>query len=143
MQIVGKWSEGGWVVLISFSLLAGLAHLSLLSPIGFREPNQIHRIVRDKARVQGHMASIVEWQSLRMQEYRYTLLTALSRFFEIFGVHRPVHDAKPVPSGAYENAIHADMANNEAFLAPYLTPKPAPHIGGQPNETAAPEAMNP
>ena len=137
MQIIGKWSEGGWVVLISFSLLAGLAHLALLSPGGFRNPDQIHRIVRDKARVQGHMASIVEWQSLRIQEYRYTILVWLSRFFEVFGVHSPVRDAQPAPAGEYETAIHAD--NAEAFLAPYLTPKPAPHIGGQPNETAAPE----
>ena len=73
-QIAGKWQEGGWVVLISFSLLALAAHGALLSPLGYRDPKQIHRIVRDKARVQGAMASIVEWQSLRMQEYRYWLL---------------------------------------------------------------------
>ena len=72
-QIVGKWTEGGWAVLISFSLLALAAHALLLSPLGYREPVQIHRIVRDKARVQGAMASIVEWQSLKMQEYRYFL----------------------------------------------------------------------
>ena len=131
------------MVFISFSVLAGLAHLALLSKIGYRDPDQIHRIVRDKARVQGHMASIVEWQSLRMQEYRYTLLSAISRFFEIFGVHSPAPDHRPAPSGAYENAIHADLANSEAFLAPYLTPKPKPHLGGQPNETAAPDSMHP
>src|SRR5665811_1027722 len=66
-QIVGKWTEGGWVVLISFSILVLTAHLVLISPIGYREPKQIYRIVREKARVQGAMASIVEWQSLRMQ----------------------------------------------------------------------------
>ncbi len=73
-QIVGKWSEGGWVVLISFSVLVVAANAVLISPVGFREPKQIHRIVRDKARVQGAMASIVEWQSLKMQEYRYSVL---------------------------------------------------------------------
>ena len=52
-QIAGKWAEGGWVVLISFSLLAIAAHLMLLSPLGYREPKQIHRIVRQKARVAG------------------------------------------------------------------------------------------
>src|SRR6266545_3056543 len=62
-QLVGKWSEGGWAVLVSFTILAIAAHMMLLSPLGFREPKQIHRIVRDKARVQGAMASIVEWQS--------------------------------------------------------------------------------
>ena len=70
-QIVGKWEEGGWVRLITFTALFISAHLLLLSPLGYRDPNQIHRIVRDKARVQGAMASIVEWQSLKMQEYRY------------------------------------------------------------------------
>ena len=63
-QIVGKWTEGGWVVLISFSILILAANLLLISPIGYREPKQIYRIVREKARVQGAMASIVEWQSL-------------------------------------------------------------------------------
>ena len=81
-QIVGKWEEGGWVVLISFTILFTSAHLLLISPLGYRDPKQIHRIVRDKARVQGAMASIVEWQSLKMQEYRYSLLMGVSRFFE-------------------------------------------------------------
>jgi hypothetical protein len=138
MQIIGKWAEGGWVVLISFSILAMLAHGLLLSPLGFREPNQIHRIVRKKARVQGHMASIVEWQSLRMQEYRYAILVGISRFFELFGVRRPVRYEKPVASGAYETAIHADLDSEESFLAPYLDRPVEPHLGGQPNETAAP-----
>ena len=63
---------------------------------------QIHRIVRDKARVQGAMASIVEWQSLKMQEYRYTVLMTVAaytaRFFELFGVRRPLrYEPAPVP----------------------------------------------
>src|SRR5512141_1255368 len=65
-QIVGKWSEGGWVVLITFSILVIAANALLISPIGVRDPKTIHRIVRAKARVQGSMASIVEWQSLKM-----------------------------------------------------------------------------
>jgi hypothetical protein len=136
MQIVGKWSEGGWVVLISFSILAVAAHLMLLSPLGFREPNQIHRIVRKKARVEGHMASIVEWQSLKMQEYRYSILVGISRFFELFGVRRPVRYEKPVAAGEYDVAIHAE--NADTFLEQYLTIPVEPHLGGQPNVTAAP-----
>ena len=139
MQIIGKWSEGGWVVLISFSTLALLAHLMLLSPLGYREPNQIHRIVRKKARVQGHMASIVEWQSLRMQEYRYAILVAISRFFELFGVRRPVRYEPPVESGEYERAIHASLDSEESFLEPYLTDN-MPHLGGAPNETGLPDS---
>src|SRR4030042_5823223 len=81
-QIVGKWTEGGWVVLISFSMLVLTANGLLISPIGYRDVKQIHRIVREKARVQGSMGSIVEWQSLQMQEYRYVLLVFITRFFE-------------------------------------------------------------
>ena len=66
------------------------ANLLLISPIGYREPKQIYRIVREKARVQGAMASIVEWQSLKMQEYRFNLIAWIARFFELLGVRRPL-----------------------------------------------------
>jgi hypothetical protein len=64
------------------------------------------------------MASIVEWQSLRMQEYRYTLLVGIARFFELFGIRRPMRYEAPIIPGDYETAIHS--ANAEEFLAPYL-----------------------
>ncbi len=133
-QIVGKWSEGGWAVLISFTLLVLTANGILLSPIGRREPKQIHRIVREKARVRGAMASIVEWQSLRMQEYRYQLLIAASRFWELLGVRRPLRYSPPVPAGDYDHAIHVDHPEAPSLLEQYLEnqPKPAPQVGGQP-----------
>ena len=137
-QIAGKWTEGGWVVLISFTILALAAHLLLLSPLGYREPVQIHRIVRDKARVKGAMASIVEWQSLRMQEYRYFLLTNISRFFELFGIRRPIRYERPVPAGDYDHALHVDHPEAPSLLADYL-PKPEPHLGGAPKETEHPD----
>jgi hypothetical protein len=137
-QIAGKWTEGGWVVLISFSLLALAAHTLLLSPLGYREPVQIHRIVRDKARVKGAMASIVEWQSLRMQEYRYSLLSGISRFFELFGIRRPVRYEPPVPAGDYDHALHVDHPEAPSLLAEYL-PKPEPRLGGAPKETEHPD----
>ena len=124
-QIVGKWNEGGWVVLISFSILILAAHAILLSPYGYRGPQQIHRIVREKARVQGAMASIVEWQSLKMQEYRYHLLVSVAKFFEIFGVRRPLrYDTAPVPAGDYDHAIHVDHPDAPSILAPYLGSDP-------------------
>ena len=93
-QLVGKWHEGGWMALLSFTILATAAHLMLLSPAGFREAKQVHRIVHDKARVQGHMASIVKWQAYKMQEYRYRLMIGIAGFLELFGVgqqtRRPV-----------------------------------------------------
>ncbi len=133
-QIAGKWTEGGWVVLISFSVLILTANLLLISPIGRRDPKQIHRIVREKARVRGAMASIVEWQSLRMQEYRYNLLTNIARFFEMFGVHRPMKLEPPVPAGEYDDALHKDHFDAPSFLEQYLD-KPAPKVGGAPKQT--------
>ena len=141
-QIVGKWNEGGWVVLISFSLLALLAHALLLSPLGFREPKQIHRIVRDKARVQGSMASIVEWQSLRMQEYRYQVLTLISKAFALVGVYRPVRYEVPAVAGDYDHALHTDHPEAPSFLDAYIQDEPAePKLGGAPNVTEAPERV--
>jgi hypothetical protein len=135
-QIAGKWTEGGWAVLISFSLLALAAHALLLSPLGYREPKQIHRIVRDKARVQGAMASIVEWQSLKMQEYRYGILMGISRFFELFGIRRPMrYEPKPVSAGDYDHALHVDNPEAPSLLAQYLVPQDEPRLGGKPKET--------
>ena len=141
-QIAGKWSEGGWVVLISFSLLALLAHALLLSPLGFRNPTQIQRIVRDKARVQGSMASIVEWQSLKMQEYRYRLLTNISKAFALVGVYRPVRYEVPVAAGDYDHALHTDHPEAPSFLDQYIHPEPAePKLGGAPNVTKQPSDL--
>ena len=136
-QIVGKWNEGGWVVLISFSVLIIAANLLLISPIGYREPKQIYRIVREKARVQGAMASIVEWQSLKMQEYRYNVIVWIARFFEVLGVRRPVRYEHPAPAGDYDHALHVDDALAPSLLQQYLNNKPGePKLGGAPRETA-------
>ena len=135
-QIVGKWTEGGWVVLISFSVLILASNVLLISPIGVRTPKQIHRIVREKARIQGSMASIVEWQSLKMQEYRYTVLMAITHFFELLGVRRPVQYELPVPAGDYDHALHTDHPEAPSFLAQYLEKKEPPRLGGKPKETA-------
>ncbi len=140
-QIAGKWEEGGWVVLITFSLLVLGAHLILISPAGARGPEKIHRIVREKARVQGAMASIVEWQSLRMQEYRYHILVNISRFFELFGVRRPIRFDAPVTAGEYNDAVHIDHPEAPSLLEQYLENKPPkePKAGGSPKETSGPD----
>ncbi len=141
-QIVGKWEEGGWIRLISFTTLLTSAHLALLSPVGYRTPEQIRRIVRDKARVQGAMASIVEWQSVKMQQYRYSLLTAISHFWALFGVIRPVRYDPPPPAGDYDHALHVDHPDAPSFLDQYIAsqPRPEPRLGGQPKQTAEPES---
>jgi hypothetical protein len=140
-QIAGKWSEGGWVVLITFSILILAANLLLISPIGYRDPTTIHRIVRDKARVQGSMASIVEWQSLKMQEYRHSargrVVIIVTQFFEIFGVRRPVrYEPEPIAAGDYNHAVHSDHPEAPSLLEPYLNPPQEPKVGGAPKETS-------
>jgi hypothetical protein len=115
-----------------------MAHAILISPLD-TDPQQIHRIIRDKSRIQGPMGSIVEWQSLRTQEYRYTVLVAIARFWELFGVRRPVRYEKPVPAGDYDQAAHLD--HSPSFLQQYLDsqPIPEPRLGGKPKETAPPK----
>jgi len=136
-QIIGKWEEGGWVRLISFSVLFISAHLVILSPLGYRDPKQIHRIVRDKARIRGAMASIVEWQALKMQEYRYSLLVGIARFWQFFGVNRPVRYDPPVVAGDYNEALHVDHPDAPSLLEQYLDQKPTtPKVGGAPRQTA-------
>jgi hypothetical protein len=141
-QIVGKWQDGGWVVLISFSVLILAANILLISPIGVRTPKQIHRIVREKARVQGSMASIVEWQSLKMQEYRYAVLLTITRFFELLGMHRPLRYDPPAPAGDYDHALHTDHPEAPSFLSQYLEKKVEPRLGGKPKETAPANESN-
>jgi hypothetical protein len=136
-QIAAKWTEGGWIVLISFSVLALTANLVLISPVGYREPKQIYRIVREKARVQGAMASIVEWQSLKMQEYRYNVIVRIAQFFELFGIRRPVRFEAPAPAGDYDHALHVDHAEAPSLLQQYLDNNPSkPKLGGAPKQTA-------
>ncbi len=134
-QIVGKWTEGGWVVLIVFGILILAANIILVSPAGFREPRDIHRIIREKSRVQGAMGNIVEWQSLRIQEYRYQVLYLVSRFFAMLGVIKPARFEKPVPAGDFEKAM--ELHGTDTFLDQYLEKKPKrkPRLGGKPRET--------
>jgi hypothetical protein len=145
-QIVGKWTEGGWVVLISLTALILIAHAILISPAGYRDPEQINRIIREKSRVQGAMGSIVEWQSLKTQEYRYNLrsrwLIAIARFAEVFGVHRPLRfEPRPVSAGDFDQALHSDHPEAPSLLAQYLNnqPPPEPRLGGKPSDTGKPE----
>lgn len=106
-QLFARWEEGGWAVLVTFTVLFSGAHLILMSRYGKRTPETIKYIVRERARVQGGMASIVEWQSLRMQEYRHELREAFSRLLTRVGVQRPV-EAAPLSAGPYDPSRHLD-----------------------------------
>ncbi|MCS6907350.1 MAG: hypothetical protein RML93_05640 [Anaerolineales bacterium] len=123
-QIAGKWFEGGWLVLIVLILVVLMAHAILISPIGYRDPDQIYRIVRVKSRVEGPMGAIVEWQSLKVQEYRYQLLIAIAKFWELFGVRRPVRFEPPIAAGEFEEAVEVGHTRH-SYLEPYLSQNPA------------------
>jgi hypothetical protein len=99
-QLIGKWQEGGWIALVGFSILTLVAHIALLSPLGYREAGQVNRIVHEKARVQGAMASIVKFQAFKMQEYRYRLMIAISGFVELFGIGQRQRAWASIPVGA-------------------------------------------
>ncbi len=134
-QIAGKWDEGGWIVLVSLSALILMAHAILISPIGYRTPEDIHRIIREKSHVKGPMGNIVEWQSLRSQEYRYRLVIAIARLWEWFGVRRPMRYEPPIAAGDYDTAVN--HAASESFLDQFISSrqKHEPKLGGPPKET--------
>ena len=137
-QIVTKWNEGGWIVLIVFTILILIAHVILISPAGYRDPEDIHRVIREKSRIQGMMGNIVEWQSLRIQEYRYFLMMKTAGFFGMFGIFKPLRfDDQPLPveAGPFENAMN--HSEHKTFLDEYIK-KPEPRVGGIPKE-ATPE----
>ncbi|MCX7756285.1 MAG: hypothetical protein N2117_13730 [Anaerolineales bacterium] len=139
-QIVTKWNEGGWVVLLTMAFLILISYIILISPAGYRDPQDIHRIIREKSRVEGPMGNVVEWQSLKMQEYRYKLLTSVADFMAIFGVMKPLSAEipAPLPAGDYEDALKPK--GRKTFLEQYLAsqPKTAPRLGGVPKETVSP-----
>jgi hypothetical protein len=87
------------------------------------------------------MESIVEWQSLKMQEYRHSLLMRVAsfaaQFFELFGVRRPIrYEPAPVPAGDYDHALHVDHPEAPSLLDPYLKPKKKPRRSKRPEEIA-------
>jgi hypothetical protein len=135
-QIVGKWEEGGALALVAIIVLIIMAHFLLISPIGHRTPQDIHRIIRDKSRIEGQIGTMVEWQSLKVQEYRFTLLVLVTRFWALFGVHRPLRYEPPAAAGDYDEAMNTEYRHS--FLHQYLEsrPKKKPRLGGAPREAA-------
>jgi hypothetical protein len=110
-----------------------MAHAILISPIGYREPDQIYRIVREKSHIQGPMGSIVEWQSLKVQQYRFNLLVAIARFFEQFGLRRPVRFEPPAIAGDYDEMMESAHSGSHSYLEPYLDDASATESTGEEN----------
>lgn len=83
------------------------------------------------------MGTIVEWQSLKTQEYRYQLLASIAHFWELFGVRRPVRYEKPIAAGEYDTIMEIARTNNSSMLSNYL------HSNGGPIQSASPEVLKP
>jgi hypothetical protein len=73
-QIVGKFSEGGWIQLVVFSILYIAGHLILLSKAGERSNAMTHHLIHDVSRIEGTMAELLTWQTHMMQTYRENLI---------------------------------------------------------------------
>src|SRR5215813_7345581 len=73
-QIVGKFEEGGWIRLISFSSLYISGHVILLSKWGERSDALTRHLIQDVSRIEGTMAELLTWQTHMMQTYRHNLL---------------------------------------------------------------------
>src|SRR5258708_1627113 len=73
-QIVGKFEEGGWIRLITFSSLYIMGHIILLSKAGERSNAMAHHLIHDVSRIEGTMAELLTWQTNMMQTYRENLM---------------------------------------------------------------------
>jgi hypothetical protein len=119
-----------------------MAHVILLTPAGYRDPEDIHRVIREKSRITGKMGNIVEWQSLRIQEYRYLMMMKVAEFFGIFGIFKPLRFENleaPIAPGPFEAALnHGD---HQTFLDQFLD-HPEPRVGGAPKEAEPKEGSS-
>ncbi|HVO41366.1 MAG TPA: hypothetical protein VMT34_02030 [Aggregatilineales bacterium] len=79
-QIVGKFEEGGWIRLITFSSLYITGHLILLSHYGERTNIMARHLIHEVSRIEGTMAELLEWQTHMMQTYRHNLLERIRRW---------------------------------------------------------------
>lgn len=79
-QIVGKFEEGGWIRLVSFSSLFILSHYFLLRRAGARNDQTAHHLIHDVSRIEGTMAELLMWQTRMIQTYRHNLLERIQKF---------------------------------------------------------------
>jgi hypothetical protein len=68
------------------------------------------------------VGNIVEWQSLRVQEYRYRLLQGIAKFWELFGVRRPMRFEPPISAGEFSAVL--EHKGEGSFLDKHINKKP-------------------
>src|SRR5260221_8784809 len=69
-QIVGKFEEGGWIRLVTFSSLYIAGHLILVAKGGERTEKLAYHLIHEVSRIEGTMAELLLWQTHMMQTYR-------------------------------------------------------------------------
>src|SRR5258707_8094735 len=79
-QIVGKFEEGGWIRLITFSSLYITGHVIILSTWGERSDELARHLIHDVSRIEGTMAELLTWQTHMMQTYRHNLLSRIKHW---------------------------------------------------------------
>ena len=79
-QIIGKFSEGGWVIIPAFTILMILSHYFLLRRAGNRTDEAAHHLIYDVSRIEGTMGELLMWQVRMIQTYRHNILERFKRF---------------------------------------------------------------
>ncbi len=116
-QIVGKFEEGGWIRLVTFSSLYISGHLILLSRGGERFDKLAKYFITGVSRIHGTMAELLLWQTHMMQTYRHNLWARVE--------HWHTGDEKPFKKWEFpEYQIHYD--NHDAHEGPPIPETPAP-----------------
>jgi amino acid transporter len=87
-QVLGKFSEGGWVPLVAFALLFLVAHFLLLSARGERFDKLARYFITGVSRIQGSTAELLMWQTQAIQTYRSNLWARLTHWHT--GDQRPL-----------------------------------------------------
>jgi hypothetical protein len=115
-QIVGKFEEGGWIRLFTFSSLYIVGHMILLSDHGERFDKMARYFITGVSRIHGTMAELLLWQTHMMQTYRHNLWERVLHFHN--GTMRPIQKL-PFP----EYQIHYD--HDDHHEGPPVRPTPA------------------
>jgi hypothetical protein len=119
-QIVGKFEEGGWIRLVTFSSLYITGHLILLSSHGARFDKMARYFITGVSRIHGTMAELLMWQTEMMQTYRHNLWGRI--------LHWHTGDEKPFVKATFpEYQIHYDNHDHDHdHPAPLKPPTAAP-----------------
>ncbi len=94
-QIVGKFSEGGWLALVVFVALFFIGHFLLLSSRGERFDKLARYFITGVSRINGSMVELLMWQTQIIQTYRTNLWARLTHWHT--GDQRPLR-LEPYPA---------------------------------------------